>query len=188
MRDRLDALVAVGDDDPHSPLHRIKTGSFVFERGRPAGAALESAPGRAGAARRRWLASRAPAWDVPRRPAASTWTAHLGRVGASRPRLCSPRARFDDRSCGRAQLAAGPSAPRCVNPPSDPLPRRNQPSMPLRVNHANRGYPASHESGRLPSRPPVQQQVLPPRGVACGPRPHAGHCPMCSPRAFRTRC
>ena len=27
MRDRLDALVAVGDDDPHSPLHRIKTGS-----------------------------------------------------------------------------------------------------------------------------------------------------------------
>ena len=44
MRDRLDALVAVGDDDPHSPLHRIKTGSFVFERGRPAGAALESAP------------------------------------------------------------------------------------------------------------------------------------------------
>ena len=23
MRDRLDALVAVGDDDPHSPLHRI---------------------------------------------------------------------------------------------------------------------------------------------------------------------
>ena len=45
MRDRLDALVAVGDDDPHSPLHRIKTGSFVFERGRPAGAALESAPG-----------------------------------------------------------------------------------------------------------------------------------------------
>ena len=46
MRDRLDALVAVGDDDPHSPLHRIKTGSFVFERGRPAGAALESAPGR----------------------------------------------------------------------------------------------------------------------------------------------
>ena len=50
MRDRLDALVAVGDDDPHSPLHRIKTGSFVFERGRPAGAALESAPGRAVAA------------------------------------------------------------------------------------------------------------------------------------------
>ena len=27
MRDRLDALVAVGDDDPHSPLHRIKSGS-----------------------------------------------------------------------------------------------------------------------------------------------------------------
>ena len=27
MRDRLDALVAVGDDHPHSPLHRIKTGS-----------------------------------------------------------------------------------------------------------------------------------------------------------------
>ena len=27
MRDRLDALVDVGDDDPHSPLHRIKTGS-----------------------------------------------------------------------------------------------------------------------------------------------------------------
>ena len=27
MRDRLDALVAVGDDDPHSPLRRIKTGS-----------------------------------------------------------------------------------------------------------------------------------------------------------------
>ena len=26
MRDRLDALVAIGDDDPHSPLHRIKTG------------------------------------------------------------------------------------------------------------------------------------------------------------------
>ena len=26
MRDRLDALVDVGDDDPHSPLHRIKTG------------------------------------------------------------------------------------------------------------------------------------------------------------------
>ena len=26
-RDRLDALVAGGDDDPHSPLHRIKTGS-----------------------------------------------------------------------------------------------------------------------------------------------------------------
>ena len=25
MRDCLDALVAVGDDDPHSPLHRIKT-------------------------------------------------------------------------------------------------------------------------------------------------------------------
>ena len=27
MRERLDALVAVGDDDPHSPLHHIKTGS-----------------------------------------------------------------------------------------------------------------------------------------------------------------
>ena len=27
MRGRLEALVAVGDDDPHSPLHRIKTGS-----------------------------------------------------------------------------------------------------------------------------------------------------------------
>lgn len=27
MRDRLDALVDVGDDDPHSPLHHIKTGS-----------------------------------------------------------------------------------------------------------------------------------------------------------------
>ena len=27
MRDRLDALVAVGDDDPHSPLHRTKSGS-----------------------------------------------------------------------------------------------------------------------------------------------------------------
>ena len=27
MRDRLDALVDVGDDDPRSPLHRIKTGS-----------------------------------------------------------------------------------------------------------------------------------------------------------------
>ena len=27
MRDRLDALVDVGDDDPHSPLHHLKTGS-----------------------------------------------------------------------------------------------------------------------------------------------------------------
>ena len=32
MRDRLNALVAVGDDDPHSPLHRIKTGARVHKR------------------------------------------------------------------------------------------------------------------------------------------------------------
>ena len=27
MRDRLDALVAIGDDHPHSPLHQIKASS-----------------------------------------------------------------------------------------------------------------------------------------------------------------
>ena len=36
MRDRLDALVAVGDDDPHSPLHHIKTSSSNPSVGRRA--------------------------------------------------------------------------------------------------------------------------------------------------------
>ena len=43
MRDRLDELVAVGDDQPHSPLHDIKTGTSS-----PSGRWHETASGAAG--------------------------------------------------------------------------------------------------------------------------------------------
>ena len=43
MRDRLDALVAIGDDHPHSPLHQIKASSS-----NPVGRWNEAASGEAG--------------------------------------------------------------------------------------------------------------------------------------------
>ena len=71
MRDRLDELVAVGDDQPHSPLHGIKTGTSSPSVGgmkRLLGAAgIDRGDRRAG--HRRELGQRQlPADPVPQRP------------------------------------------------------------------------------------------------------------------------
>ena len=70
MRERLDALVAVGDDDPHSPLHRIKTGSssphgcnlglYTMEKVAPASPTGGSSTSAIGVSSRRTSAPRSP--------------------------------------------------------------------------------------------------------------------------------
>ena len=85
MRDRLDALVAVGDDDPHSPLHGIKTGTSS-----PSVGGHETASGAAGidrgdrrAGHRRELGQRELSTDpVPQRP---------DRVGRRVREMAAPR-------------------------------------------------------------------------------------------------
>ena len=91
---------------------------------RPRGAALESAPGRAGAARRRWLASRAPAWGRPT-PAGGE---HVDRPLRS-CRGVSAEALFPARAVRRPLVRPSAVGGRAVRPPMRKSTQRPAPAQ-----------------------------------------------------------